>query len=98
MGKQSRKQKSATPTKYVNSITDRENLTRVLLSKLAEHQLTVVSAKELRALLPKIKEYVDFGERSEIEIDITSLGCRLYVLLPKYVAEQPVMRLEPLRS
>ena len=98
MGKQSRKQKSAAPTKHVTSIKDRENLTRVLLSKLAEHQLTVGSAKELRSLLPKIKEYVDFGERSEIEFDITSLGCRLYILLPKYVAEQPVIRLEPLRS
>jgi len=96
MGKQSRRSKQTSSPKQCVSGTARIEMTKIVLSKLAEQQLTAGSIPQLKGLLQFLKDYERFGERSEISIDMTDVGCSLYVLLPKYVVEQPVIRLNPL--
>ena len=96
MGKPSRKEKtSSVAPKLIVQQDEREALSKMLLSRLAEQQLTIATAPDLGAILPKLKRYTLLGERTVIDIGLADQNCRVHALLPKYAAERPTLRIEP---
>ena len=97
MGKSSRRSR-ASKCKQELSLEKRTTLTTSLLASLTENGITFSGEPEgMRVIMADMRRYKEEGERLETTWSLPTAGGKLFVILPRYEEEEPMLRYSPSR-